>query len=316
MIDYEDVPQWLVYNVENIDQIISKTEMVKKLGQAETKRGLEKIEKADELLCEMNYLRGVFTKDHANEIWNDTIISGSATGIKNQLDFVNNDFKIILEKVNYADTEDIKAHNFFLDTVSSTDGSTDTAVYLGASIEKRIQAISPSYTPSLLELEPKILSSRETILSDLISILRPFGEKYVAMVKGSEVSISSDDPDSFSQGAHSMRDCFEDILKELAPSKIVKSQPWFEETPRAPGKVSRRSRLRYILYGSGENIDHSEIERFDGIAAIAKDALDICINRAHDHDPSLKRGEVRLAIDHARKSLLKILKLYNEFRNT
>lgn len=311
----ETAPQWLVNSVENIDQIIPKIEMIKRSGQAEVTRGLEKEQKADELLSEMNYLHRVLTQNHNNEYLNDPTISGSGFDMNNQLVHVNDDFEGILNTVYGSEINDAEVHTRFLNTISSTDSSAGTAVYLGASIEERIQSISPSYTPIFSTQKPNILSSRDTILSELIELLRPFGEKYISMIEGSENSILSDDPDSSSQAAHSMRDCFEEILKELAPSKVVRSQPWFEPTPGAPSNVSRRSRLRYMLYGSGENIDESDIKRYDDIAAAAKNSLDSCIKLAHDHDLSLTREETCLAIDQSRRSLLIILKLFNEFWN-
>ena len=134
------------------------------------------------------------------------------------------------------------------------------------------------------------------------------------MLEGSETALGIDTPDSQSQAAHSMRDCFQQLLEQLAPSKVVESQPWFKPTDGAPGGISRRSRLRYMLYGSGENVDDRTIQQLDELSDIAKNSLDLCIARAHDHDPSLTKEEVLLVIDQARNALLHVLKLYNSFR--
>jgi hypothetical protein len=53
--------------------------------------------------------------------------------------------------------------------------------------------------------------------------VKVFGEQYEAMVEGSETALHLETPDSLSQAAHSMRDCFQQLLEELAPSKIVKA---------------------------------------------------------------------------------------------
>jgi hypothetical protein len=134
------------------------------------------------------------------------------------------------------------------------------------------------------------------------------------MLEGSESALGISTPDSQSQAAHSMRDCFQQLLEQLASSRVVKSQPWFTPTEGAPGGISRRSRLRYMLYGSGENVDARTIQQLDELADIAKDSLDLCIARAHDHDPSLTKEEVILVVDQARNTLLHVLKLYNSFR--
>jgi hypothetical protein len=69
-----------------------------------------------------------------------------------------------------------------------------------------------------------------------------------------------------------------------------------------------------MLYGSGENVDDRTIQQLDEQSDIAKDSLDLCIARAHNHDPSLTKEEVLLGIDQARNTLLHVLKLYNNFR--
>ena len=74
------------------------------------------------------------------------------------------------------------------------------------------------------------------------------------------------------------------------------------------------SRLRYMLYGTGIDLDEDELRRLDEAAEQAKIALDVSIARAHDHDPQLTKDEVELAIDHARFSLLEVLKRYSQRR--
>jgi hypothetical protein len=69
-----------------------------------------------------------------------------------------------------------------------------------------------------------------------------------------------------------------------------------------------------MLYGSGENVDDRTIQQLDELSDIAKNSLDLCIARAHDHDLSLTKEEVLLGIDQARNALLQVLKSYNNFR--
>ena len=131
------------------------------------------------------------------------------------------------------------------------------------------------------------------------------------MVQGSEETLFSGAKDSLSQAAHSMRDCFEKVIRELAPSECVKVQPWFLPTPEASDEVSRRSRLRYMLYGSGENIDQLFVKRLDDLAGFALNSLNICIGSAHNHELNATQDQTRLVIDNARYELLIILEAYN-----
>jgi hypothetical protein len=314
MVNDKALPKWVKESLELLQNITSHLVSIKKSGQVEAKRGLEKAEKADALLNETYYLTNVLSNAHDPQVWNDEIITQSGIMMENRITLFNDDVESIQSIVTNNEIYNIENYAHFNYVVDSSGSSGGTAVYLGSSMENRFQAIEPSYNPIINYFDPKVINSRDVVQSELISILKPFGEKYIGMIEGSESALVADDPDTFSQGAHSMRDCFEEILKQLSPNKVVNSQPWFEPTPDAPGNVSRRSRLRYILYGSGEKIDEKIIKRFDELAEIAKNSLDICIKRAHDHDLSLTREETRLAIDQSRNSLLQILKRYIEFR--
>jgi hypothetical protein len=134
------------------------------------------------------------------------------------------------------------------------------------------------------------------------------------MLRGSEEALHNEGTDHLSHAAHSMRDLFQQLIEHLAPSEAVKAQSWFVATPGAPGGVSRMSRLRYMLYGTGENLDEEELRQLDDAAERAKIALDVSIARAHDHDPQLTGAEVELAIEHARFSLLEVLRRYAQRR--
>jgi hypothetical protein len=131
------------------------------------------------------------------------------------------------------------------------------------------------------------------------------------MLLGSEEALQQMEVyDHSSHAAHLTRDLFQQLVEHLAPSKAVEQQPWFEPTPEAPGWVSRRSRLRYILYGSGALFDEEGTKLLDESADSAKVALDLCIARAYNHHPELEKSEVQLAIDQVRFALLEVLKKY------
>jgi hypothetical protein len=111
-----------------------------------------------------------------------------------------------------------------------------------------------------------------------------------------------------------MRDLFQKLIEYLAPTKVVKLQPWYEPVNDAPGKVSRRQRLKYMMYRSGEGFE-SNLQQMDKTANDAKEALDLAINRAHDHDPNLTPEEVKHSIDFARLMLNEVINFHEKHQN-
>jgi hypothetical protein len=314
MTDENELPKWAFVSKEHLRNIAPKIDAIKKEGQAEIKRGIEKVDKANNLQNETDYLDRLLSQHHDSQFWGDEIVTISGAWLENRLASLDSDLDEILGYAQQGGKISEEYHRDFIGAVSDSDSSAGTAVYLGAGIEQRFLVIEPSYKAILQDFEPKRLTSRDALFQDLKSILEPFGKDYISMVEGSEAALRLATPDSQSQAAHSMRDCYQQLLEYLAPSKVVESQPWFESTAGAPGGVSRRSRLRYILYGSGENVDESTIKQLDDLTDIAKNSLDLCIARAHDHDPSLTKEEIILVVDQARNALLHVINLYNNFR--
>jgi hypothetical protein len=315
MINQNQVPDWVLRSREHLQTIAPKIGAIKKEGQAEANRGIEKVRKADDLEHECQYIARVLSQSHSSASWQDEIVNSSGSWLVNRVEALDSDIDSALGYAKAAGAAGAAYHTQFVTAMSSTDSSSGTAVYLTAAIERRFQAIEPTYSPVLPDFEPKRLTSRDTLLRELRTLLPPLGPQFVACLDGSEAGLRSSDPDSLSQAAHSMRDCFQQSIEHLAPSKVVESQPWFEPTEGAPGGISRRSRLRYMLYGSGEYVDDTTIRRLDDLSEIAKISLDLCIARAHDHDTSLTTDEVRLVIDQARNALLHVLKQHNDFRS-
>lgn len=312
--DEKKTPKWVKDSKEHLESIIPKVEAIKKEGQAEIKRGLEKLGEANDLLSEVNYLSQVLTQPHEPQYWNDEIVTISGGWMANRIEALDKGLDGILGLAKEEGNLSAGYHQRFMNALPSTDSDAGTAIYLGAGIERRFTIIEPTYSAVLFDFEPKRITSRDALFQDLKSILEPMGKQYVAMLDGSETALLMDTPDSQSQAAHSMRDCFQQLLEQLAPSKVVKSQPWFQTTDGAPGGISRRSRLRYMLYESGENLDDQTIQQLDDVTEIAKNSLDLCIARAHEHDPSLTKEEIQLVVDQGRNALLNVLKLYNSFR--
>jgi hypothetical protein len=307
-------PKWVITSQEHLNNIAPKIDAIKKEGQAEIKRGLEKEKEADKLQNEADYLNRILSQQHDAQYWNDEIVTVSGSWMQNRIQSLDNELDDILGYAKEAGKIGDDYHARFNFAISNTDSTAGTAVYLGAEIEKRFLVIEPEYSPVLSKFEPERLTSRETLFQELKQSLEEFGQEYVEMLQGSETALDLTNPDVLSQAAHSIRDCFQKLIGHLAPSKVVKSQPWFEPTEGAPGGVSRRSRLRYMFYGSGENTDDKTIQQLDELADITKNSLDLCIARAPEHDPSLTKDEVRLAIDQGRNALLHVLNQYKSFR--
>jgi hypothetical protein len=314
MANDNELPKWVIMSQERLADIGSKIEVIKNEGQAEVHRGLEKVEEANKLQKEADYLGRVLSQPHDPQYWSDEIVTMSGVRLARSIESLGEDLDRMANIAQEGGGAANVYHARFAFALPSTDTSGGTAIYLGASIENRFLALEPSYQPVLSDLQPARITSRETLFQELKSAVKAFRKQYEAMVEGSETALHLETPDSLSQAAHSMRDCFQQLLDELAPSKVVETQPWFEATKGAPGGISRRSRLKYILYGSGENADEKTIQELDELSDFAKDALDLCMARAHDHDPTLTKAEVLLAIDQARNALLNVLKLYTNFR--
>ena len=310
----KEIPKWVKDSKEHLESIVPKVEAIKKEGQAEIKRGLEKVGEANDLLSEANYLAQVLNQPHDPQYWNDEIVTISGSWMEKRIEALDKGLDEILGLAKEEGNLSAGYHQQFMNALPSTDSNAGTAIYLGAGIERRFTVIEPTYSAILFDFEPKRITSRDTLFQDLKNILEPFGKQYVAMLDGSESALLTNTPDSQSQAAHSMRDCFQQLLEQLAPSKVVETQPWFQTTAGAPGGISRRSRLRYMLYGSGENIDDKTIQQLDEVTEVAKNSLDLCIARAHEHDPGLTKEEVQLVVDQGRTALLNVLKQYNTFR--
>lgn len=307
-------PKWVQASRESVDKIREETGSIRRAGQEEIRMGLEHVTVANNIEREVDYVGRIVFQDHSEEVWNDEVVMASGIHLAGMLDNLSSRAGLLSNYAIASVQAQEEPHGRFVLAVSSTVGSSGSAVYIGAAVESRIHAIQPEYKPYYIDSPPERLTSREQQFKELAEVLAGYDVKFGNMLEGSEAALELESPDHLSQAAHSMQDLFQQLLEHLAPSEVVKSQPWFESTEGAPGGVSRRSRLRYLLYGSGESIDEGIIDQLDITAHAAKQSLDLCIARAHDHDPSLTDDEVRLAIDQARFSLAKVLELYGACR--
>ncbi|MFV2045170.1 MAG: hypothetical protein ACC700_18290 [Anaerolineales bacterium] len=307
-------PKWVKSSRDSIEKIREKAGSIRGAGQEEIRIGLEQVTVANTLEREVDYIGRIVFQDHSGEVWNDEVVMASGTQLAGTLDNLYSRAGLLANYAAASVEAQEKQHGHFARAVSSTDTSSGSAVYIGAAVESRIHVIQPEYSPLYIDSPPERLTSREQHLEELAEMLVEYDAKFGSMLEGSEAALDQELPDHLSQAAHSMRDLFQQLLEHLAPNEAVEAQPWFKPTEGAPGGVSRRSRLRYLLYGSGESVDEGVIEQLDITAHAAKQSLDLCIARAHDHDPSLTDDEVRLAIDQARFSLAKVLELSHAYR--
>ena len=307
---------WKESSRDRVAKLLEKIRKIRRAGLDEVTMGLEKVSIADGLERDAEYIERIVGLDISDDILNDEIVTISGIQLNRSLENLHTQADELLEYASESVEQQEKFHGLFIYSEPMAYSSSGTAVYNAASIESRFQAIIPEYSPTFIEDPPSSISSRDNHIEQLSDMLKPYDPKYLNMLHGSEEALNTDSADHLSQASHSMRDLFQQILEHLAPTDVVKSQPWFEETPAAPTGVSRRSRIRYLIYGTGENVDDEIIRNLDEIADSAKRSLDLCIARAHEHDPSLTNEEVRLSIDQARFSVIRILEHYNKRRDT
>ena len=311
----EKKPQWVLAANQNLIQAKLDINVIRQAGQADIRRGLETVKGAEQRIQELNYLERVLGQNLSPASWDDEVVRVTGTSLGGSASAFQRDIHHLAELYTGFSEQKETQHRYLTNAINNTGVSSVSMVYMGAQIERRLEAITPAYKPQFDLSQPEQISSRQQVYNELAEILQPLNSKYLYMLKGSEDALHRSGADNLSQAAHSMRDLFQQIIEDLAPTNVVKQQPWFNPTPDAPGEVSRMSRLRHILYGTGIAFDEREIEQLDAAAMSAKNALDLSIARAHSHDPELTPAEVELAIDHARFSLLQVLKRYSSRRD-
>lgn len=311
----EQLSQWVLSSRNDISMAQQNWEAIRQAGLADIRRGLEITRIANQRLQALNYLEQTLGQNLPPSMWNDEIIGATGTYLGGTISAFQKESHRLADLYTGVDQSRQDQHTYLVNNANNTEVASGSAIYMAAAIENRFETIVFNYKPIFESAQPNQISSRQQILDDLAGILRAFDTKYTEMLMGSERALQAEGSDHLSQAAHSMRDMFQQLIECFAPAQVVKRQPWFTNTPGAPGGVSRMSRLRYLLYGSGQAFDAKEIEQLDNAAQTAKDMLDLSIARAHDHDPQLKKAEVELAIDQARFSLLEVLKRYIARRN-
>ena len=96
MDDENELPNWVSVSQEHLESIIPKITVIKKEGQAEIKRGLEKVNVADNLKQEADYLAQILSQPHALTYWNDEIVTISGNWLKKRLESFDEQLSNIL----------------------------------------------------------------------------------------------------------------------------------------------------------------------------------------------------------------------------
>ena len=303
-------PQWLIITREKIKEAKGDWEGIRREGQADVRRGLEKERIANKRIEELGYIDHILGQDLPTRMWEDQVINITGGFLNTAANSVAQHSREAYTLVKGMGEIREEEQNTFFTLTDSTSAVSGTMCFFGAEMEKRMEAISSEYKPTFVYERTNIDEDGKDIYGELKNILENYDKKFVVMLDGSEDAIKTGGIDRLSHAAHSMRDLFEQILKFLAPSQVVEKQPWFQPTPGTPDGVSRRSRIKYLLYGSGTTYDEAAIKQMDEASGYAKDALDLVISRAHAHDPQLTEYEIKLVIHHSRFALYKILKQY------
>ena len=85
MTENKELPKWVIVSQEYLESIAPKIDAIKKEGQAETKRGIEKVEDANNLQIEADYLARILSQPHNPQYWNDEIVNITGSWLANSI---------------------------------------------------------------------------------------------------------------------------------------------------------------------------------------------------------------------------------------
>jgi hypothetical protein len=85
------------------------------------------------------------------------------------------------------------------------------------------------------------------LLDDLDEALQAINPHLVGVRRGAWAALESKQPDALSQSAHSGRELIDQVLKEGAPDKTIKEQPWFTPDAGSKSGITRPMRLKYLM---------------------------------------------------------------------
>ena len=314
MQDEKNLPSWQRSARQTIPKLGQHWRSIQSEARADIRRGLEISRIAEKEIRKLDYLDRTLNQSMPTMIVSDPVVLATGGSVATTLTTYENFVGGISGQYTDFGLEKGVHYEQLMQSLSYVTATSGSMLYGGAQIEQRIQSRLPDYQPQLHKEKTEYMGSREQLFDDLSNLLRQYDPQYTQMLYGSEEALEKRGHDSLTQAAHSMRDLFQQIMEHLAPTEVVRTQPWFRTEPTAPGGVSRLLRLRYIVYGSGTHLDRDQLLVLDDSARSAKEALDLCIARAHNHDPELTKSEVQLAIDQARDHLRWVLEKYEERR--
>lgn len=305
----DNLPTWYKNSKEKIPEIHDSLTEINNSGISDIQRGLAKIRYVETVENDYMYLSSFFSNYSGEQHNEDEIVSSLGSILGGTIINLANETSR-MRKVSSADWNNGEIDQLHVQSMqASTDISSASAVYITYSIEERIKSLDTSYEPIAKVFPPERLSNHEEILSTLKAKLLRFGKKNLTLLESSEESLLRNTLGDNIASAHSMRECFNNILNILAPEKIVKIQPWFlVEYAKARG-VPRIAQLMYIARNSKKKFVKEDLQIMESEMTNAKFVMETCVKIAHGHFPEGGLDTVRSSIDLLRYYLLTILNL-------
>jgi len=304
-------PAWFNESKSKTTEFGNFIASIESSGKEDINRGQAKLRYAATLKKDQEFLSVFFAQDIDPEILNNKKIAYNGQRLLHAIDSLFPESSGITT-ADFTSILDSNSIPTIRTSLSSTDISSASAVYFARSIDTDIKEIDPFYRALEQAFPVNRFSSGEESFTRLRNELNKLGESFVLQLDGSKAALENNTADNLSQAAHSMRDCFEFVIKSMAPDEKVKSQNWYTEVEGAPGGVSRRQRLRLIYNDSSIGASESVLQKIDQNIQDAIDALNECIKQAHLHDPAASHDFVKNAIELAQSHLLTLIDAFKE----
>lgn len=299
--------KWYPNSKEKIPEIQEHLSEIRDSGISDIQKGLRKVEYVESVESDLRYTSAFLSTSSVELYSGDEQISmfgemlgGTITNLADET-----------ARVNRMCSIERKNGEFDLNSLTSLHASTDitsaSTVILTHSIEERIRSLDTTYIPVSSASPPERLYDHEGILNKLKEKLSKLGKTYLLILESSEKSLLRGGSGDLIQAAHSMRECFEKTVNELAPEKLVKIQPWFlAEYPESRG-VPRIAKLMFIVRNSKKQFLQDDLKSLEYQMNNAKCVMDVCLKIAHGHLPEGGPDMLRTNIDLLRFYLLTIL---------
>jgi hypothetical protein len=133
-------------------------------------------------------------------------------------------------------------------------------------------------------------------LDDLDLALRRISPALCEIRHGAYAALSSSQPDSVRQAAHSARELIRQVLDLLAPLEEVRAQPDFKPSKDSQHGVTRKMRIRHVINKRHEGSSESDVNVVESLC----DPIDVLYNKLS--------AEAHRDIDKAQQDVQDLLK--------